>query len=1131
MRFPLGRILFSVEPRRAAPAEGRVRLWRRKALTPKACQVMGWNELGGGVGPALLPPPRMLMTRFLGKWLKIYEDEIRLFLWATALLFLIRSSSIIFNNFAETAFLKRFGVHYLPVIYVVNSITTFIIMGFMSGFMARLPGSRLLGNMLIICGVSVAGFRLVIPLGLELIYPVLFVLKALYELILGLLFWNLANDLFDTRQSKRLFPLITAGGVLGGVIGSFGTPIIAAYIRIDNLLWAYLGTALLGAALVRRMAVVFPTMSLYEGKGEKGTKRKGIMQEFKEVLPLVRESTLVKILVILTLVPNVVIPIMNYQFNFAVDQSFATEGGMIRFFGYFRGFLNIISFVILLFVGRVYGRWGLPVALMFHPFNYVIAFLAFLLRFDLFSAMYARMSTNILRTTINNPARAVLMGLFPKEYRSLIRPFLRGTVVRIGILAGSGIIMLSEGWIHPRFLSVVALVFVVIWITTTLFFKRSYSRILLDLISRNLLDMKALDKDDVIRIFQDRKTQAQLIESFLGSSGSTCLWYADLIRSLGVRNLDAHILSILREQDDATRIGLLDLLTAEAGPGAIRVFEDILDPERPELVSAVLRAAARMPYGVSGDFMRRIYETYENPGIQAFAISGLYREDPERYRAVIRTWLSSDREEDRRAGVVSAGGSGDEVFVPALTDILAKTGSGDALLSDVFRALARLSPPDLNVLARPYLTHPSEGVRRAALEAFRVSDDDALRAVIPLLGDRDETVRETALARIRDADHQRPELIIEALGLPNRRLRECVFSLLETLEIRAVEILRFARGQLERAYRNLIEAEAVGRLAESPERDLLLDHLRQKKRDRLDTVLRVLATQDASGQMRLIWRGVFSADSRQRSNAVEALDDTIGHSLSKIMVPLLEDLQISDILALARREFKIQPFDRDGRSLCDHLLNKYDWVTVILALKLVEAGGFHGVGTEVASRFAEAENAHIRFVAREILRSKGASSKETDMETRTSISIPDKILHLRGIQIFEDLSVGEMAAIASVTEEMVCLPGEDVIREGEAGETMYMIISGQVSVIKNKGEGEEIELDRIKPGDYFGEMALFEDQVRSATIRTVEKTGLLVLHKREFEEIVREYPQIALHICKVLSQRLRKLHNRFQGAE
>jgi CRP-like cAMP-binding protein len=62
-------------------------------------------------------------------------------------------------------------------------------------------------------------------------------------------------------------------------------------------------------------------------------------------------------------------------------------------------------------------------------------------------------------------------------------------------------------------------------------------------------------------------------------------------------------------------------------------------------------------------------------------------------------------------------------------------------------------------------------------------------------------------------------------------------------------------------------------------------------------------------------------------------------------------------------------------------------------------------------------------------------------------------------------------------------------------------------------------------------MALFEDILRSATIRTEEVSNLLVLHKREFTEIVREYPQIALHICKVLGARLRKLHEKVKRYE
>ncbi|MBW2208688.1 MAG: hypothetical protein JRG79_17415, partial [Deltaproteobacteria bacterium] len=98
-----------------------------------------------------------LMMKLLTKLFKIYEDEISLFLWSALLLFLIRSSNILFNNYAETAFLKRFGVEYLPVIYVINSISTFFIMGLLTGIMAKIQGSRMLVYMLLFCSATVAG--------------------------------------------------------------------------------------------------------------------------------------------------------------------------------------------------------------------------------------------------------------------------------------------------------------------------------------------------------------------------------------------------------------------------------------------------------------------------------------------------------------------------------------------------------------------------------------------------------------------------------------------------------------------------------------------------------------------------------------------------------------------------------------------------------------------------------------------------------------------------------------------------------------------------------------------------------------------------------------------------------------
>ena len=148
------------------------------------------------------------------------------------------------------------------------------------------------------------------------------------------------------------------------------------------------------------------------------------------------------------------------------------------------------------------------------------------------------------------------------------------------------------------------------------------------------------------------------------------------------------------------------------------------------------------------------------------------------------------------------------------------------------------------------------------------------------------------------------------------------------------------------------------------------------------------------------------------------------------------------------------------------------------------------------------------------------------MGTKASIPLTDKILHLKNIEIFSDLSINELAAVASVTEEAVFDPGEQVFKEGDRGDTLYLVLEGDVAVIKDCNLAKEIELDSISAGDYFGEMALFGDDRRSATIRVKKASRFLTLNKQELQEIVREYPQIALHVCRVLSMRIRHLHGK-----
>lgn len=1071
------------------------------------------------------------MLKFIGKWLKIYEDEIRLFLWVFFLFFLLRSANVILNNYAETAFLKRFGVEYLPIVYMLNSIALFFIMGVMAGLMVRYPGTRILLYLFLFCGVSVAGIRFLIPLNIDLIYPAIFMLKAQYEALLGLLFWNMANDLFNTRQSKRLFPLITAGGVIGSIIGSFGTPPLAKAISLDNLLLFYLGITIVGAAVVKHLGTRYPTLLFIDKKSTTSKSRSNIINEFKKILPLMKESSLIKILILLTFLPNIIIPILNYQFNFAVNAQYATESGMIQFFGNFRGVLNIISLVILLFVGRIYGRWGLPVALMFHPANYILAFLAFLFRFDIFSAMYARMSTMILRTTINNPARNILMGLIPESLRSILRPFLRGTVVRVGLLLGSGVILISEKFFHPKYLSLVAIPFAVAWLASVVALKRGYSKILLDLISKDMVDLKALEETDLEHLFSEEKIAPRLIDAFLDSRGKRAIWYARVLKSLRIKNLDRHILTALKHQKDDTRIDLLELLSSQAGEEAVQVLMEMATSEKnPDIVAAVLKTANRLHPEFSAMFDYEPFLDSPYPEIKAYAITGLYNRAPAKYSVTIHSWLQSEDLDQRKAGIISAGTSEDISFVDPLKKMLVSK-ENDPLLPFILKGLYKLGATEIVDLASTYLSYPGDDVRLAALSVIEIYNDELLKKLILMMDDPAEHVAELAQKKIETAPYQNIHLLVESLAVPKRKVRKGILDLLESLDVKDLNIFRFARNQVHSAYQYLADAVSLKAFPENTSRNLLMDHLNQKMLLRIENVLHVLALQDGSKQIKIIYRGLVSSDSRKRSNAMEALENILDKRLFKEMIPLMEISSPRESLNIGRKNFDLITLDSGEKTFISHLLSAQDWVTIVLTLNLMLENEYNQIDHDILLELTTSENKYIRRTSQKLmdLSSEVGGNKEGDMEPE--VTITDKIMLLKGIEIFESLSVSELAAIASIVEEIDVPPGEVIIREGSFGETMYLITKGEVSVIKEMGKPNEIEIDRIKPGEYCGEMALIEDIQRSASIRTEKPSSFMVLHKHEFRELVREYPQIGLEISKVLSGRIRKLHKKIERRE
>jgi len=133
------------------------------------------------------------------------------------------------------------------------------------------------------------------------------------------------------------------------------------------------------------------------------------------------------------------------------------------------------------------------------------------------------------------------------------------------------------------------------------------------------------------------------------------------------------------------------------------------------------------------------------------------------------------------------------------------------------------------------------------------------------------------------------------------------------------------------------------------------------------------------------------------------------------------------------------------------------------------------------------------------------------------ISTVEKVLFLKRIELFSQISGEDLAQIAQITDEVHFDDVEDIFQEAEPGDTLYFIVSGQINIHRG-GHGLSLMGER----EVFGEMSLLDSEPRSATATAVGDVTLLKIERDDFNEILAEKPEIAQGIIRVLSYRLRK---------
>ncbi len=133
---------------------------------------------------------------------------------------------------------------------------------------------------------------------------------------------------------------------------------------------------------------------------------------------------------------------------------------------------------------------------------------------------------------------------------------------------------------------------------------------------------------------------------------------------------------------------------------------------------------------------------------------------------------------------------------------------------------------------------------------------------------------------------------------------------------------------------------------------------------------------------------------------------------------------------------------------------------------------------------------------------------------------------LGGVPAFETLAPEDLERVAGVAVPRRFAAREVVFHEGEDSDTCYVVRSGHARALRDHGEDRQITLAQFGPGDIFGELAMFDDERRSATVDAVDALEVVAILGKDMRSLMRRHPDIAVELVIALGRRLREANAR-----
>lgn len=979
----------------------------------------------------------------------------------------------------EALFFSRFGVQYLPHMYMALGVVSFLTSLAATAMLGRLPREALYVTLPLVLALVLAGERLLIDFNWA--YPLMWLGKEVMNSLISLSCWGLAGALCDTRQAKRLFPLFNAGRIFGAVIGGLGASLIVSWFGVENLLLAW-AASMFGAFALGRVLM---------GRGraraslrEMRRRRPGLIKEMQQGYQFVRRSPLMRWTSAAAVLFSVLFFSLALPFSKAAASQFPDENGLAGFLGLFNGLSTAAAFLTsLLLANRLFARFGIMNMILAFPILYLIGFASLSAR-GLFPALVAfRFAQMLWLSGVADSAYQAMFNAVPPERRDQVRAFIGGVPEQAGTFIAGLVLVVGEQAMSAQQLYLIGLGAAVA--TTFVIWRagRAYSGALVAALRAGQPQLFFNAEAAFGGIQGDAASVTVAVDGLSNPDPSVRRVAAEVLGNLSVPRATEALVNALSDADpDVREASLRALARAGAASALLDVAALLKDPE-PEVRACaieVVRQLAGYPQGMAAH-VRPLLDDPDS-SVRTRAAAALLKTGPQpEARDMLRSMAALGDVEER---------------VDALT-ALGEWGDSEAFLL---------------IAAELEDAHAPAPVRRAAASALARCGADVSRAVPPLVGAlaaEDRTVREAAAGALGRIGQPALEATVAALFQPGTE-HGAIHALEFLPATRAANaVRRYGRERVADAVRYHTLWVEVHSHGADDRIDLLADSLRDKARYHGIHALRAFGLLDARDSFSVAIDNLNSRDPNQRANALETLESA------------REAAQIRPLLKVWEPGAS-KPMQTDGRlnaALVEIMSGPDSWLRACAAL----AAGASGEAQvrETLARLAQSDPDPVARDAAQ--RTVSKQDGDLAMDTLQTLPLMQRILFLRRVRLFADLSPGDLKQVAAIASEHYFTDGEVIAYQGEAGNEMFIIVSGEVRVVA-AGEGRrEIEVARRKPGEYVGEASIISQEPRMASLVAAGEVRMLCIDRKSFESLLRERPETSLAVMRVLCARLREM--------